>query len=616
MPKDRMRQWQKPENFETQAFEFISQQPERQGQALAPETRSQLEPGFGHSFADVRVFSDLESNRQAQGLEARAFTVGQGIHFAANEYAPQTRDGQALLAHELSHVVQNKNDSGAQAKTGVSQGHDASELEASRASEQVLAGQTAQIQSVPGAAIQRFGSLEHMLLGEMGSGGKQSDINYGTDDHPEFLSYGEMVALAGDHFKSIEQMRGLTTTQAGRDEIRYARWKSMGKDMGLPKPKVDPEIEKKVENDYLTLAADNFSHFSAGGTARNDYQTYHLQALGEAFEAGKHNDPKKFMQATTTEAFGNHYLTDMFSAGHVRTERITIKGWYRQHYPDDIAKFKTYLAATLRHFLEDDVRSEDWGRTKLAIGKSMRWLDGDIRTGEETNTMPFSGGNKFPTQADLEQKIEELAGPALKAFSLGDIVALAIHDTDNQGLNVTSEADTNGSDVIGGHSYRAVGDGQLLPALTTSGADADKGAQTRDMALAAIRQSLAELEQVRAAGAKAAGLSMPDRVVELREMAISQQRDGQNQFGAERFIPKDDISAGNTKFDWQWGSFNDPMYNAVDIAVKGEIANQILDKAKDQSDERIKRAVEYLGSQLNIWGIANLEWALNEPAKK
>jgi hypothetical protein len=71
MPKDRIRQWQKPENFDTRAFEFSSQQPERQGQVLAPEIRSQLEPGFGHSFADVRVFSDSESNRQARGLEAR-----------------------------------------------------------------------------------------------------------------------------------------------------------------------------------------------------------------------------------------------------------------------------------------------------------------------------------------------------------------------------------------------------------------------------------------------------------------------------------------------------------------------------------------------------------------
>ncbi len=78
MPKDRMRRLQKPESFDTRAFEFSSQQPEteRRGQTLALETRSQLEPGFQHSFADVRVFSDSESDRQARGLEARAFTMG------------------------------------------------------------------------------------------------------------------------------------------------------------------------------------------------------------------------------------------------------------------------------------------------------------------------------------------------------------------------------------------------------------------------------------------------------------------------------------------------------------------------------------------------------------
>ncbi len=71
MPKDRMQRSQKPESFDTGAFEFISQPPERQGQTLVPETRLQLESGLQHSFADVRVFSALESNRQVRILEPR-----------------------------------------------------------------------------------------------------------------------------------------------------------------------------------------------------------------------------------------------------------------------------------------------------------------------------------------------------------------------------------------------------------------------------------------------------------------------------------------------------------------------------------------------------------------
>lgn len=75
-------------------------------QLVPLETRSLLEPLFGHSFADVRVFSDSAAAQTADALHAKAFTVGQRIGFAAGQYQPDSPQGQRLLAHELAHTIQ------------------------------------------------------------------------------------------------------------------------------------------------------------------------------------------------------------------------------------------------------------------------------------------------------------------------------------------------------------------------------------------------------------------------------------------------------------------------------------------------------------------------------
>jgi hypothetical protein len=65
-----------------------------------------MEDRFGWDFSAVRVHSDGQADSLARGVNARAFTLGTDIFFARSEYQPQTREGQRLLAHELTHVVQ------------------------------------------------------------------------------------------------------------------------------------------------------------------------------------------------------------------------------------------------------------------------------------------------------------------------------------------------------------------------------------------------------------------------------------------------------------------------------------------------------------------------------
>lgn len=72
-----------------------------------PETeRAFFEPRFGFDFGPVRVFNDSSAADLTQDLNARAFTIGNNIAFGAGQYAPETGEGRRLMAHELTHAVQ------------------------------------------------------------------------------------------------------------------------------------------------------------------------------------------------------------------------------------------------------------------------------------------------------------------------------------------------------------------------------------------------------------------------------------------------------------------------------------------------------------------------------
>ena len=80
------------------------------GSPLSGSTRAFFEPRFGHDLSHVRVHTDAAAHRSAQEVSALAYTVGSHIAFDAGRYAPQSPDGQRLLAHELTHVVQGDKD--------------------------------------------------------------------------------------------------------------------------------------------------------------------------------------------------------------------------------------------------------------------------------------------------------------------------------------------------------------------------------------------------------------------------------------------------------------------------------------------------------------------------
>jgi hypothetical protein len=82
------------------------------GRPLDAATRAFMEPRFGRDFSRVRVRTDAKAADSARALNALAYTLGPDMVFGAGQYAPQTRAGDELLAHELTHTVQQQHERG------------------------------------------------------------------------------------------------------------------------------------------------------------------------------------------------------------------------------------------------------------------------------------------------------------------------------------------------------------------------------------------------------------------------------------------------------------------------------------------------------------------------
>jgi hypothetical protein len=76
------------------------------GRPLDRETRRYMEPRIGFDFSKVRIHTDSRAAASAKSLNARAYTVGNNLVFGPGRFAPNTTEGRRLLAHELTHTVQ------------------------------------------------------------------------------------------------------------------------------------------------------------------------------------------------------------------------------------------------------------------------------------------------------------------------------------------------------------------------------------------------------------------------------------------------------------------------------------------------------------------------------
>jgi hypothetical protein len=78
------------------------------GRPLEPDVRVDMESRLGHDFSDVRVHDDSAAAASATAVNAHAYTVGSNVVFQRDRYDPSTQEGKTTLAHELTHVVQQR----------------------------------------------------------------------------------------------------------------------------------------------------------------------------------------------------------------------------------------------------------------------------------------------------------------------------------------------------------------------------------------------------------------------------------------------------------------------------------------------------------------------------
>lgn len=176
------------------------------------------------------------------------------------------------------------------------------------------------------ATVQRFSGHEHRDLGD--STGRKIDLGNGT-----VLTWGEVVALAGDEYATLDELLADTRDAAGKQRLRAALMHD-GIAGAAASPAEQP-TEAQVaarQRRFVELVLENSGHFNADGMAMGQWTGEHTLAVSEALAAGLANDAAARERANAREAFAQHFLTDSFSGGHIRTPRAETLAWYRSDF--------------------------------------------------------------------------------------------------------------------------------------------------------------------------------------------------------------------------------------------------------------------------------------------
>ncbi len=547
--------------------------------------KTQMGQVFGTDFSGVNVKQD----GRADALGAQAYTQGETVHLAAGRGTPSTREGTALLGHELAHVQQQRAGRVAapQAKGSPINADEGLEAEADAAGAAAVRGEPVPSQLIghsgaasgagqakaEGQPIQMFGSKEHQTYGDEGAkaagynGTYKQDTDHmlapvlapalGVDPGPDFrfeLTHGDIVMLSGDYFDAREtDLQGnpvpdnffkLASTPSPlpgcipgtQDEIIYAvkharpddrRFKPMCSEkdplMGIwSQVTFSQQVKDAVEARYLRLADSNTEHFAnpkgpgSGGpksgnrqSAGGSYRALHEDAILRAHQAKK--DGKGIDEPMAREAAAEHFLTDGFAAGHLRTPRASIAEYWNGKYPLFFENLKKTIAQDVAIYMN----------------------------AHETNAATIMG-SVLDIMKDTQAQIDEKTA-SLPEFGFDDIVSLITHDMDNaRGLWVTNELQM---------SWKTFGDshGGVSP-----GAPAEQDA-TKEKVETAVRLGVSDIQQAHAADAS---MSEQEVIAHVRSTTAAPAKPGAN-YGAEQMMPFPDASraADNGTQCWKQSNF-------------------------------------------------------------
>jgi outer membrane protein OmpA-like peptidoglycan-associated protein len=278
------------------------------------------------------------------------------------------------------------------------------------------AGNAAVSRALGARTLARFVGTEHAELGN--TTGTSIDLGNGV-----VLTWGEIVALAGDEYATVEELIADTKTDEGKARLRAALEHD-----GIPGaiagtlPAPTPAQRSAHEAKYIQLAMSNIAHFPDGGEALNAWASYHAAAVELAVQAGLANDPSGMPLAYANEAFGEHFLTDCFSGGHIRTPRRQIVEFYTRTFAPRVA---TPLLANLRTRLIEALVAEASPQTSVPDWKLRDKIAGRVNPGID-NAIAAAGG--MP-------KLTEFIG-----LGVAGAISGAMHDKEGEdGVMVASD---------------------------------------------------------------------------------------------------------------------------------------------------------------------------------
>jgi hypothetical protein len=200
--------------------------------------------------------------------------------------------------------------------------------------------------AAPLRTLQRFAGPEHEELGNT----LHTDIDLG---HGVTLTWGQVLAIAGDEIGTVGELLGDPDTEAGRHRLGASLLNAEVK--GPVAAALTPSDAEKKEhyNAFVLLALENADHFPDSGRAMAAWGRHHSKAVDLALGAGLAGDRHALNVAYAYEAFGQHFLTDCYSGGHIRTPRAQIIDWY-QAWASRIAD--RLIAGLKNRLVEDLVR--------------------------------------------------------------------------------------------------------------------------------------------------------------------------------------------------------------------------------------------------------------------
>lgn len=413
---------------------------------------------------------------------------------------------------------------------------------------------------------------EHRAIGDAATGGALVNLGGESADERFVLSFGDVVALSGDFFSparscstgvaslfELARVPGEAGTRVdSRDEIVGAlkvttvdegcvdgRFEAGGQfgDYRFSAGANRSDVERRIRDRYLTLAANNDDHFVAPGpsdaptgsgrcSAPAAYRHLHQVALEEAWRFGRRGGD--LSRAMAREAAAQHYLTDAFAAGHLRTPVASIRRYWRERYPGFWEQLRRRVASDTAAALRE-------------LSPAMRLVP-----------------PRYLHRRTLSELTTRTSG--YPELSVGDLVARAFHDWDN----------VHGLEVDGGGVV--FGDGRI-----------DEGV-TFELALAAVRAGNDDVEVAFELGRSGRSLGGHRLYRAVREATGA----AGEAFVAETRVPL--VSPDNPRQNWRAGNV-DTLWESPVVGTTGTTVGEAL-VAMLEPDGQFIRQLDGLGQGL------------------